>query len=144
MFQWNINSKSRKIPSNSSTSSLVMRTAWLYGWSVAWSNLQISKQLLDGLSWCLVKTSTAPRKWILVTFVTPHTSFLLNLVWTFTVFAGDPLTFYLAPSSGENFNLSRTLIYEQIPAKLMSVQIKHSCTLCLWLIWKCQHARTLT
>ncbi len=31
---------------------------------------------------------------------------------------GDPLTFHLAPSSGQNFSLSNTLVCDQKPAKL--------------------------
>ena len=48
----------------------------------------------------------------------------LNLLQVSSVF-GDPLTSLLAPSSGENFNSSNTLIYDQIPAKLMTVQPSH-------------------
>ncbi len=32
----------------------------------------------------------------------------------------DPLTFHLVPSSGQNFDSSSSLIYDQIPAKLMT------------------------
>ncbi len=32
----------------------------------------------------------------------------------------DPLTFHMAPSSGQNLNSSNTLIYDQIPVKLMT------------------------
>ncbi len=40
----------------------------------------------------------------------------------------EPLTFHIAPSSGQNFNLSNTLVYHQIPAKLMLLNrapVKH-------------------
>ncbi len=33
---------------------------------------------------------------------------------------GDPLTFHLAPSSRQNFNLSSALVYDQIPVKLIT------------------------
>ncbi len=33
---------------------------------------------------------------------------------------GDLLTFHLAPSSGQHFDLSKTLVYDQTPAKLMT------------------------
>lgn len=33
----------------------------------------------------------------------------------------DPLTFYLAPPAGQNFNLHKTLDYDQIPEKLMTL-----------------------
>ncbi len=34
--------------------------------------------------------------------------------------SGDHLTFHLAPLSGQNCNLSNTLLYDQIPAKRMT------------------------
>ncbi len=40
---------------------------------------------------------------------------------------GDPLTFHLAPSSGPNFILSNTVVYDQIPAKLVTA----SAVLCI-------------
>lgn len=43
---------------------------------------------------------------------------------------GDFLTLYLAQSSGENYNLSNTLVHDQNPISL-------SCALCLVLISKC-------
>lgn len=42
---------------------------------------------------------------------------------------GDPLTFYCMPS-GQNICFSSTLVYNEIPAKLMTF-ISLSCTLCL-------------
>lgn len=32
----------------------------------------------------------------------------------------DPLTLYVAPSSGQTFNVSSTLVYNHTPAKLMT------------------------
>ncbi len=34
--------------------------------------------------------------------------------------SGSPLTFFLSESSGQDFNLSSTLVYNHIPAKLMT------------------------
>ncbi len=34
---------------------------------------------------------------------------------------GGPLNFHLVPSSSQNFNLSNTLVYDEIPAKLMTL-----------------------
>ncbi len=33
---------------------------------------------------------------------------------------GDPLTFHLAPSSGQTLHVSSTLVYDQISTKLMT------------------------
>ncbi len=33
---------------------------------------------------------------------------------------GDLMTFHPAPPSAQNFKMSNTLVYEQIPAKLMT------------------------
>ncbi len=33
---------------------------------------------------------------------------------------GDPLTFHLAPSSGQHVNVSNTLLYDQTPAELQT------------------------
>lgn len=33
---------------------------------------------------------------------------------------GDPLTLHLAPSSGQTFTLSNTLVHDHLPAKLMA------------------------
>ena len=43
---------------------------------------------------------------------------------------GDPLTFYLMPSSGHDFNLYNMLVHDQIFAKLMTIP-STSLTLCL-------------
>ena len=54
---------------------------------------------------------------------------------------GDPPTFHLAHSSGQNLNLSNTLVYDQIPAKLMTfpsaLSVLENCRLIelqLWLL----------
>ncbi len=45
-----------------------------------------------------------------------HSCFPLDKLQSF----GDPLTFCLAPSSGQRCNKSSTLVNEQIPAELMT------------------------
>lgn len=53
----------------------------------------------------------------------------------------DPLTCPLAPPSGQKFYLSNTLVYDQIPAKLMPF-LSASVVRCVVLISKC-YADTL-
>ncbi len=52
---------------------------------------------------------------------------------------GDPRTFHLAPSSGQNFNL--LLVYDQIPAKHIDIPVSLSCSVGGWKS-KPQHAHT--
>ncbi len=60
---------------------------------------EMSQQLLGGLPWNLVHTFMSSTGWFVKTLV---------IHWL-----------YLAPSSSQIFNFSNTLVYEQIPAKLM-------------------------
>ncbi len=49
-------------------------------------------------------------------------------LWTF----GDPSTFHPAPPSRQHFNLSNTLVYDQIPAKNKKTFASASAVLCVW------------
>ncbi len=48
---------------------------------------------------------------------------------------GDPIVLSIAPSPGQNLALSNTLVYDRIPAKLMSLPLRAVP------ISKCEHAQ---
>lgn len=105
---------------------------WCPDFSSATSRLtfldEISWQPLGGFPLSLIQTLMVSRRWILMTLVTWWSFHLwcdiprLEHLWHYFLYChfhaplrincnnfGDCLTFHLAPSSGQNFNLSNTL-----------------------------------
>ncbi len=85
-------------------------SGWIHPWRFLWCHHEVDICGFEGnvsriIGWIVTKFGTH----IHVTFRMNCNNF------------GDPLTCYLAPSSGQNLNVSSTVVYDQIPAELMTV-----------------------